>query len=452
VNVRFYNGNPFTTGSQIGGNYTVNLPIGGSATVSVTGLPLSAGQELVYVYVDATSNVDEYNENNNTASVNVTNQPPTAKAKDLIVFADAHCEAAVAAAQVNNGSSDPDGDPLTLTLSPAGPFAVGDTQVTLTVSDGKVSSTATATITVIDNTAPEIVCPADIAVNNDAGVCGATVTYTAPVGTDNCPDAMTVQTAGLASGSVFPIGTTVNTFEVTDAAGLKSSCSFSVTVTDAENPVIVCPANKVLVSDSGSCDATGVNLGTPVISDNCPGASIANNHPSTTYPVGVTTVTWTVTDASGNTATCTQTVTVLSSINPSLSGFRPPLAGQPVGNKIRRGQVVPHKLLLKNCSGQTITSGVTVYLKVQGISQLTGLVVEEVAEDAQGVGTDGTLQSDGIMRLTDSQYHFNLDTGNFGDANTIAGDKYYRSTATVVDNATLMVLGTVTVNLETSTR
>ncbi|MEM6687500.1 MAG: HYR domain-containing protein, partial [Bacteroidota bacterium] len=38
------------------------------------------------------------------------------------------------------------------------------------------------------------------------------------------------QTAGLPSGSVFPIGTTTNTFEATDAAGNIVSCSFDVIV------------------------------------------------------------------------------------------------------------------------------------------------------------------------------------------------------------------------------
>ena len=70
-----------------------------------------------------------------------------------------------------------------------------------------------------DTEDPTISCPADIVVSNDPGVCGAIVTYTAPVGMDNCPGATTVQT-GLASGSEFPVGTTTTTtFVVTDASG-----------------------------------------------------------------------------------------------------------------------------------------------------------------------------------------------------------------------------------------
>ena len=51
---------------------------------------------------------------------------------------------------IDNGSSDPDGDPLTITQSPAGPYPVGVTTVLLTVTDPKgAASQATATVTVL---------------------------------------------------------------------------------------------------------------------------------------------------------------------------------------------------------------------------------------------------------------------------------------------------------------
>ena len=64
-------------------------------------------------------------------------------------------------------------------------------------------------------------------------------------------------------------------------------------------------------ADPGTCsaDATNVTLGTPTASDNCSTTTVSNDAPAT-FPIGNTTVTWTVTDAAGNTATCTQIVTV----------------------------------------------------------------------------------------------------------------------------------------------
>ena len=77
---------------------------------------------------------------------------------------------------------------------------------------------------------PSIACLDPINVNIDATANDAMVTYSTPEGTDNIAGAVTTQTAGLASGELFPVGTTTNTFVVKDAAGNTTSCSFDVTV------------------------------------------------------------------------------------------------------------------------------------------------------------------------------------------------------------------------------
>src|SRR4029434_7720649 len=59
---------------------------------------------------------------------------------------------------------------------------------------------------------------------------GAVVTYTTPTATDNCGVQSINRTAGGASGSVFPIGTTTVTHQATDIYGNTASCSFTVTV------------------------------------------------------------------------------------------------------------------------------------------------------------------------------------------------------------------------------
>jgi hypothetical protein len=109
-------------------------------------------------------------------------------------------------------------------------FPLGQTTVTYSATDahGNTSS-ATQVVTVVDNTPPTISCQADIIADFDPAVNGAVVNYTTPVGADNC-SATTTQIAGLASGSTFPVGTTTNTFRVTDGAGNTAQCSFKVTV------------------------------------------------------------------------------------------------------------------------------------------------------------------------------------------------------------------------------
>jgi hypothetical protein len=91
-----------------------------------------------------------------------------------------------------------------------------------------------------------------------------------------------------------------------------------VTVTDDEDPTITCPADVSVSTGAGTCTATGVALGTPTTADNCSIAGVTNDA-TEPYALGNTTVTWTVTDGSGNTATCTQTVTVIDNIDPTIT-------------------------------------------------------------------------------------------------------------------------------------
>jgi hypothetical protein len=65
---------------------------------------------------------------------------------------------------VDNGSNDPDGDAITLSQSPAGPYGLGDTLVTLTVTDNNgATDSCMATVTVTDEVQPTI----DVSVSPD---------------------------------------------------------------------------------------------------------------------------------------------------------------------------------------------------------------------------------------------------------------------------------------------
>jgi hypothetical protein len=87
---------------------------------------------------------------------------------------------------------------------------------------------------------------------------------------------------------------------------------------DIVAPTIAAPAAINVTTTESGCSAAGINLGTPVVSDNCGVANVTNNAPAN-FPLGATTVTWTVTDSSGNSATATQTVTVTDTLKPGIS-------------------------------------------------------------------------------------------------------------------------------------
>jgi large repetitive protein len=160
-------------------------------------------------------------------------------------------------------------------------------------------------VTITDNELPEITCIADVFVNNDIDSCGAIVTFNEPVTTDNCGIDTTYQTAGLESGSLFPIGVSTVTFETVDDNGNISNCSFDVTVTDNQAPVIVCQ------NDIAMCDTTYV-FALPLATDNCTIDTIFQINGIKSgqfYPVGVTTNEFVAIDIYGNADTCSFNVT-----------------------------------------------------------------------------------------------------------------------------------------------
>jgi hypothetical protein len=200
-----------------------------------------------------------------------------------------------------------------------------------------------------ETTPPTIACPSNINLTT-SGSC-ATASWTTPTATDNCPGTVTVtQTAGLTSGSCFPVGTSTVTYKATDAKGNMATCSFTVTVTkvivdpcvnDATPPTINCPANIILSTSEICAKATWTD---PTATDNCPGVlsvALTSALPSgSCFPIGTSTVSYKATDAKGNMATCSFTVTVTKVvIDPCANDATPPTINCPANINLSTSEI-----------------------------------------------------------------------------------------------------------------
>lgn len=141
-----------------------------------------------------------------------------------------------------------------------------------------------------------------------------------PLAIDNCSQVPTltysdvVNPMGCASQVVSEI---VRTWTATDDCGNQATFTQTITVVDTTPPVVEQPTNIEVPADAGSGCMADVTVPPLVVSDNCSNLTITNNFNGTsdasdTYPMGTTTVTWTVTDDCGNTTMVSQDVTVLN--------------------------------------------------------------------------------------------------------------------------------------------
>ena len=184
-------------------------------------------------------------------------------------------------------------------------------------------------------TSPVIACGADIVVDNEPGNCAARLTLRPPSVFDACESNLIpvgTRSDGRHVDAPYPLGQTVVTWTVTNAANATSTCQQVVTVKDEELPMFVSSLPPITVMTGPGASSCGVVVDDAVLRgtgtaseliaiDNCSELIVnrsgvpANNR----FPIGETLITYTATDASGNTASATQTVTVVDNTPPVIS-------------------------------------------------------------------------------------------------------------------------------------
>ena len=219
-------------------------------------------------------------------------------------------------------------------------FPVGTTTVNWTITDNSGNDTTCTVIVEIDGIQlPDITCPPSVTGTMTSDLCEAIPPtldlpdYEAPCWPD---DSLAISytiasefggwdTAGVGfipSDLEFPVGTNAVWYFVTDPDGNKDSCDFTVTMLQDDIPwtAYTCPPDPANATvDSFSCDAP-VTILPPTIEDHCVTANYTVTHDSPfgidsadasgNYPIGFHTVTWTISDNSGNDTTCVQTFEV----------------------------------------------------------------------------------------------------------------------------------------------
>ena len=162
-----------------------------------------------------------------------------------------------------------------------------------------------------DTTSPEISVPADI-VAEATSLSGNMI----ELGEATGYDIMGIASVTEHPPRFFVLGETTIEWTVIDTSGNSASATQTVTIVDTTSPSITAPDS--ITMEATSADSNIVTLGNPVSSDLVDIPSVSNNAPDV-FPLGETTVTWIATDASGNSASATQTVTIIDTTSPELT-------------------------------------------------------------------------------------------------------------------------------------
>lgn len=231
--------------------------------------------------------------------------PPTAVAQDVTVSLDTDGQATVLPSAIDGGSTD---DCLITAISlDNGSFDcsdIGPNTVTLLVTDAGGNTTpALAVVTVVDDAAPVLNLQAATIALGANGTVGLNLADFDLGSTDNCGIAewtLSQSSFDCSELGVHPIEVTA-----TDASGNATTQTIEVTVVDNTPPSITCPSNIAVpyCDPIAEFDVTAVDNCSNLVLTQTGGPASGSN-----FPEGTTTVSFSATDAGGNSVTCSFTV------------------------------------------------------------------------------------------------------------------------------------------------
>ena len=193
-------------------------------------------------------------------------------------------------------------------------YPLGTTAIAFSAMDGSGNqASCSSSVVVVDTTPPSIACPAPMTAEC-TGNSSATVDVPNASGDDICG---AVFISGPAGANSYPLGTTSIAFTAVDGSGNLASCGSSVTIVDTTPPSISCPAP--IVAECTGNGAASVNVPNATAADICGAVTVAGPAGSSSYPLGTTSLAFTATDAVGQQASCSSSVTVRDTTPPVLT-------------------------------------------------------------------------------------------------------------------------------------
>ncbi len=293
--------------------------------------------------VTCTATDDNNNSKSGTFTVTVTNNAPTFAPPSSITTEATSANGAVVSFTAEG--NDLEEGTLQAVCAPASgsTFPLGATTVSCTVTDvAQATATGSFTVTVGDTTAPVLTLPM-IAPAFATSANGNVVNYTATA--LDIVDGSTAVTCSPASGSTFPIATTTVNCSTSDTRGNTSTGSFTVSITNTAPTIVDLPNLAGEATSAAGRAFTFTSTGND--NEDGPKTPVCTAS-SGTFPIGTTTVSCTVTDVAGATATDSFTITVVDTTKPVVTVP----ANITTTQNIPAGRVVTY-------SGQSATDAVT---------------------------------------------------------------------------------------------
>jgi len=310
-------------------NTTVNLGANGQASITTADVNNGTFDNCSFTLSVAPSTFNCSNTGANTVTLTATdasgnvssatsvvtvidNISPTMATQNITVYLDANGAASITTGDIDNGTFDNCSFTLSVSPSTFNCSNTGANTVSLTATDasGNISS-ATAIVTVIDNISPTVITQNQSIYLDANGQASITTNDINNGSFDNC--AISSMSLSQSAFDCSILGANNVTLTVIDASNNVGAANAIVTVIDNINPQISgCPSNITVNALSATCSNVA-NWVAPTASDNCSIASLISNYNSgDVFPLGTTTVNYVATDISGNTSSCSFTVTVVA--------------------------------------------------------------------------------------------------------------------------------------------